>query len=205
MRPPRIIDAHHHLWDLDRIYYPWLTDEIVPDFLFGEYAKIRKNYLPEDMRAQMRGWNVEMTVHVEAERADGERLKETAWLSEMHERFRLPNAIIGHVWLADPDVEGMLRQHMQYPLFRGVRSKPRTGKTARQANLMGPATMSDPQWRSGSRRIHSNQGRDPVQRARLQKLSAPTIVSVPMARTEAARKSLIACARRSFIELRSTS
>ena len=149
MRPPRIIDAHHHLWDLDRIYYPWLTDEIVPDFLFGEYAKIRKNYLPEDMRAQMRGWNVEMTVHVEAERADGERLKETAWLSQMHERFRLPNAIVGHVWLADPNVEDLLRQHMQYPLFRGVRSKPRTGKTAREANLTGPATMSDPQWRRG--------------------------------------------------------
>ena len=103
MRPPRIIDAHHHLWDLDRIYYPWLTDEIVPDFLFGDYAKIRKNYLPEDMRRQMQGWNIEMTVHVEAERADSEQVQETAWLSEMHERFRLPNAIIGHVWLADPD------------------------------------------------------------------------------------------------------
>jgi len=149
MRPPRIIDAHHHLWDLDRIYYPWLTDEIVPDFLFGDYAKIRKNYLPEDMRRQMQGWNIEMTVHVEAERADSEQVQETAWLSEMHERFRLPNAIIGHVWLAAPDVEGMLRQHMQYPLFRGVRSKPRTGKTAREAHLTGPATMSDPQWRRG--------------------------------------------------------
>ena len=149
LRPPRIIDAHHHLWDLERVYYPWLTDEIEPDFLFGEYAKIRKNYLPEDMRRQMRGWNIEMTVHVEAERADGEQVKETAWLSEMHERFRLPNAIIGHVWLADPNVEELLRQHMQYPLFRGVRSKPRTGKTAREANLTGPATMSDPQWRSG--------------------------------------------------------
>jgi predicted TIM-barrel fold metal-dependent hydrolase len=149
MRPPRIIDAHHHLWDLDRIYYPWLTDEIVPDFLFGDYAKIRKAYLPDDMRAQMRGWNVEMTVHVEAERADSERLNETAWLSEMHERFRLPNAIIGHVWLADPNVEDVLRQHMQYPLFRGVRSKPRTGKTAREANLTGQATMSDPLWRRG--------------------------------------------------------
>ena len=55
MRPPRIIDAHHHLWDLDRVYYPWLTDQVVPDFLFGDYAKIRKNYLPEDMRRQMRG------------------------------------------------------------------------------------------------------------------------------------------------------
>ena len=21
-----IIDAHHHLWDLDRNYYPWLCD-----------------------------------------------------------------------------------------------------------------------------------------------------------------------------------
>ena len=53
MRPPRIIDAHHHLWDLNRVYYPWLTDEIVPDFLFGDYAKIRKNYLPDDMRRQV--------------------------------------------------------------------------------------------------------------------------------------------------------
>ena len=48
----------------------------------------------------MHGWNVEMTVHVEAERADGAQLQETVWLSEMHERFRLPNAIVGHVWLA---------------------------------------------------------------------------------------------------------
>ena len=149
MRPPRIIDAHHHLWDLERVYYPWLTDHIEPNFLFGEYAKIRKHYRPDDMRQQMAGWNIEMTVHVEAERADGEQLKETAWLSEMHERFRLPNAIIGHVWLADQNVEELLRQHMKYPLFRGVRSKPRTGKSAREAGLTGPATMSDPQWRKG--------------------------------------------------------
>ena len=149
MRPPRIIDAHHHLWDLDRVYYPWLTDEIEPNFLFGDYAKIRKNYRPDDMRQQMDGWNIEMTVHVEAERGDGEQLKETAWLAEMHEHFRLPNAIIGHVWLADPNVEELLAQHMQYPLFRGVRSKPRTAKSAKEAALAGPGTMSDPHWRRG--------------------------------------------------------
>jgi predicted TIM-barrel fold metal-dependent hydrolase len=149
MRPPRIIDAHHHLWDLERVDYPWLTHDIKADFLFGEYSKIRKNYLPDDMRRQMSGWNVEMTVHVEAERADGEQLKETVWLSEMHDRFRLPNAIIGHVWLADTDVEDQLHRHMQYPVFRGVRSKPRTAKSAREAHLTGPATMSDPQWLKG--------------------------------------------------------
>jgi len=151
MRPQRIIDAHHHLWDLDRIYYPWLTDRIEPDFLFGDYARIRQNYLPADMRAQMRGWNVEMTVHVEAERADGEQLKETAWLSEMHRQFGLPNAIVGHVWLGDPNVEHLLLRHMEYPLFRGVRSKPRTAKSAARSDLRGPVTMSDPQWRNGLR------------------------------------------------------
>src|SRR6187551_3644597 len=65
--PRRIIDAHHHLWDLDRIYYPWLTDEIVPDFLFGDYARIRRNYLPDDLRRDARNWNLRMSVHVEAE------------------------------------------------------------------------------------------------------------------------------------------
>jgi predicted TIM-barrel fold metal-dependent hydrolase len=23
----RIVDAHHHLWDIGRIYYPWLSDQ----------------------------------------------------------------------------------------------------------------------------------------------------------------------------------
>ena len=86
--PRRIIDAHHHLWDLDRIYYPWLTDEIVPDFLFGDYASIRRNYLPDDLKHDARRWNLRMSVHVEAERADSEQLAETRWLSEMHETLR---------------------------------------------------------------------------------------------------------------------
>ena len=147
--PRRIIDAHHHLWDLDRIYYPWLTDEIVPDFLFGDYASIRRNYLPDDLKHDARRWNLRMSVHVEAERADSEQLAETRWLSEMHEIYGLPNAIVGHVWLDDPDVESRLREHMRYPLFRGVRSKPRTARSASEAPLTGPRTMSDPKWLHG--------------------------------------------------------
>ena len=26
----RIIDAHHHLWDLKLNYYPWLSDRVGP-------------------------------------------------------------------------------------------------------------------------------------------------------------------------------
>ena len=30
-----IIDAHHHLFDLDEVYYPWLTDEPEKIFCWG--------------------------------------------------------------------------------------------------------------------------------------------------------------------------
>ena len=28
----RLIDAHHHLWNLDSHRYPWLQDEVDPGF-----------------------------------------------------------------------------------------------------------------------------------------------------------------------------
>ena len=43
-----IIDAHHHFWDLNKNYYPFLSDKIDPDFFLGNYESIRKNYLPVD-------------------------------------------------------------------------------------------------------------------------------------------------------------
>jgi len=101
------------------------------------------------LRHDARNWNLHMSVHVEAERADEEQLAETKWLSEMHERYGLPNAIVGHVWLDDPDVESLLREHMRYPLFRGVRSKPRTARSASEAPPQGPHTMSEPHWLRG--------------------------------------------------------
>ena len=122
MAPRRIVDTHQHFWDLGHLYYPWLTDKINPAYLQGDY--LGRNYFPEDYRRDTRNWNVEMTVHVEAECADGQQLRETEWVSAMHRRSGLANAIMGHVWLVRPDLEDELQRHRQYPLFRGVRSKP---------------------------------------------------------------------------------
>jgi predicted TIM-barrel fold metal-dependent hydrolase len=41
-----IIDAHHHLWDLQAVRYPWLVDPPVPAH-FGPYEKIRQDYRVE--------------------------------------------------------------------------------------------------------------------------------------------------------------
>ena len=42
----KIIDTHHHLWDLKKLSYPWLMNHV--DTFLGNYDKIRKNYLLND-------------------------------------------------------------------------------------------------------------------------------------------------------------
>ena len=37
-----IIDAHHHFWDLNKNYYPFLSDKIDHDFFLVNYGSIRK-------------------------------------------------------------------------------------------------------------------------------------------------------------------
>ena len=37
-----IIDAHHHLWDLNQNYYPFLSDKIDKDFFWETIVKSKK-------------------------------------------------------------------------------------------------------------------------------------------------------------------
>ena len=41
-----MIDAHHHLWDLEAVSYPWLMANGVKRF-FGDPTPIQRNYLIE--------------------------------------------------------------------------------------------------------------------------------------------------------------
>lgn len=55
------VDAHHHLWQVDR-GYTWLDDP--------ELAPIRRTFTPEDLRAALAGSDVDRTVLVEGGRCD---------------------------------------------------------------------------------------------------------------------------------------
>ena len=44
-----MIDAHHHLWDLSAVSYPWLEDKSKKRF-FGDPTPIQKNYLIQDFK-----------------------------------------------------------------------------------------------------------------------------------------------------------
>ncbi len=144
-----IVDAHQHFWDLERNYLPWLCDEPMIPFRYGDYSAIRRSYLPDDYRRDTAGHHVVRTVHVETEWDPRDPVGETRWLQELIATTGLPNAIIAQARLDQPDVAEILAAHVQYPRVRGIRHKPRAAPSPEQVEPGAPGSMSDPNWRRG--------------------------------------------------------
>ena len=61
-----IVDPHHHLWDLERFSYPWLSARPLPSSVAGDVAPIAKSYQLDDYLADSANQNVVKSVHVDA-------------------------------------------------------------------------------------------------------------------------------------------
>lgn len=143
----RIVDAHHHLWDLNAVRYPWLMARGVKRF-FGDPTPIQKNYLVEDLRADAAGFELLGSVHIQVGAADGDELLESRWLQETSERDGLPSAIIAYCDLAHPEVETRLEQQLQFSKLRGIRQI--VGRSAEEDARTGSGTLlDDERWHAG--------------------------------------------------------
>ncbi|MBH68871.1 MAG: amidohydrolase [Rhodospirillaceae bacterium] len=151
MAPKRleIIDSHHHFWDLDQNCYPWLQNDNEPNFFLGDYESLKRNYLPEHYKDDSNGFDIVATVHVEAEWDRNDQVGETAWLHELNQKFKIPNAIVGHVWLGAQNCEEILLKHKEYSLFKGIRSKPTTSANPVDEKPTGIGSMHDTNWLYG--------------------------------------------------------
>ena len=145
----KIVDAHHHLWDLAALRYPLLHDDKPYDFFLGDYAPLKRDYLPTDYRRDAANHNVVATVHVEAECDRDNQVGETAWLTDINAEHGMPNAIVAHAWFDRPNTEEVLAAHAAFPLVRGIRSKPITGASPRDMKPGAPGTMQDDTWLAG--------------------------------------------------------
>jgi predicted TIM-barrel fold metal-dependent hydrolase len=143
------IDAHQHFWDLDRNPYPWLQGDTVPNFRYGDYSALRRNYLPEDLARDTAGCAPLKTVHVEAEWARANPVDETVWLTQLAERAGRPTVIVGHAQLDRGDVGEVLAGHAAYAMVRGIRNKPVTAARREDARRGLPGSMDDERWRRG--------------------------------------------------------
>jgi predicted TIM-barrel fold metal-dependent hydrolase len=144
-----LVDSHHHIWDLDNNYYPWLSDVPEEHFFLGDYTPLKRNYMPEDYRRDAKDHNVLMTVHCEAEWDRSDQVGETRWVTEMNRRYGFPNAIVAHAWFNTPNSAEVLAAQASFPLVRGIRSKPVTSLSPGNMTPGAPGTMQDEAWLRG--------------------------------------------------------
>ncbi len=117
----QLIDAHHHLWDLQAVHYPWLEARGVRRF-FGDPTPIQKNYRVPDLRQDAAGHELLGSVHVQVGCAPGQELAETRWLQRQADKHRLPSAIVAAIDLTSADVDDQIAEHRAAaPLLRGAR------------------------------------------------------------------------------------
>jgi predicted TIM-barrel fold metal-dependent hydrolase len=133
---------------LIRAVAPGRGRETIP-FRYGDYAAIRRSYLPSDYRRDSKDFTIAGLVHVEAEHDPGDPLGETRWLERLAARTGLPSACVGQARLDRADVEDVLAAQAGSPLVRGIRHKPRAADDPRDARRGAPGSMDDNAWRRG--------------------------------------------------------
>ena len=144
-----IIDAHHHFWDLNQNYYPFLSDKIDENFFLGNYEFIRKNYLPIDYLNDSKEHNVIGTIHCEAEWDRNDQVGETRWLENLSKKNKFPNAIVAHAWFHKKNSEEVIAKQASFDMVKGIRSKPITKLSPNSDDLTGEGSMQDINWRNG--------------------------------------------------------
>ncbi len=144
-----IVDAHHHVWDLDRNHHPWLCDEPPIPFRYGDYSALRRNYLPADYLRDAGRFDVLASVYVEAEWDPTDPLGETRWIHEQAEQTGLPGAVVAQAWLDREDIAQVLAAQAGWPLVRSIRHKPRAASKPESARRAEPGSMDDTRWRDG--------------------------------------------------------
>ena len=145
----KIIDAHPHFWDPAVNYHPWLRDEPMIPFRYGDYSSIRGRFMPEEYDAATHGWDVTASVTMEGEWDPADPAGEALWMQELQDRTGRPAAHVAQAWLDRDDLRDILKIYDRLPIVRSVRHKPR----ANPAPGGAPGGMTDPAFRDGFRRI----------------------------------------------------
>ena len=103
------VDAHLHIWDLERSEYAWLTPALGP---------LHATFTPEQARAELHDAGVASAVLVQAE----DSVRDTELMLDAARRHPWIAGVVGWVQLDDPEVaDQQLERWQAAPRFCGVR------------------------------------------------------------------------------------
>ncbi len=103
-----VIDSHHHFWRYSDEEYGWIP----PD-----WSALRRDFLPEDLQAEIAAAGVDGVVSVQARQS----LIETEWLLEHAARHDFIRGVVGWLPLVDADIEAHLDRFAAHAKLRGLR------------------------------------------------------------------------------------
>jgi len=151
----QIVDAHHHLWNLNKIHYPWLTERGVMRF-FGDPTLIQHDYLAGDFLDDIGDLPVRSSVHIQVGAASSDSVAETRWLQSEAQRgpLGIPNAIVAFCDLADAKAGEILDAQAESGNLRGIRQI--VGRSpGEDANSGTGALLNNPIWIENLARLPS--------------------------------------------------
>ena len=146
------VDAHHHLWDLKKVHYPWLMEDAVR--FFGDPKPIARNYLLAEFSADARSQGFEASVHIQVGAEDG--FKEAEWV-DMVVRYSKTWPMVQVVFcdLTAPDVITQLDRFKELDSVVGVRQI--VGRAPEEDARTGTnALLNNPNFRYISEFTHQN-------------------------------------------------
>ena len=108
----KILDTHHHLWDLSLRSYGWIND--LPK---NESIKINKNFLIDDLDSIAKKNKVQSTICVQAHQSE----EEAIWLLEIAKDSDLIKGVVCWIDLKDPNLEFTLDKYQYHKKFSGIR------------------------------------------------------------------------------------
>lgn len=119
----KIVDSHHHLWDVRAHHYPLLAGP-AHDRGWGDWSPLRASYLVTDFLHDARHQELVKSVHVQANFDPRDPAGETAWLEQVAsqpESRGFPHGIVAFANFGDERVEELLEAHARFPRVRGIR------------------------------------------------------------------------------------
>ena len=114
-----MIDAHHHLWDLNAVHYPWLMAQGVERF-FGDPSSIQRDYLIDEFRAEASACGITGSVHIQVGAEDP--MAEAKWVQSVADATPdWPMAQVVFCDLTAQDLPAQLDEYQRLSTVKGVR------------------------------------------------------------------------------------
>ena len=147
-----LVDAHHHLLNLEAVDYPWIRRRSPPlEALLDNYYDIAHDYDVDDYLTEVGDERLVKSVACEFGSADP--VEEAAWVQRQADAHGFPHAFIAGIDLASPAVGEVLERYRELPVVRAVRQPMYWAEDPLRRLGARSDFLSDPDWWRGFERV----------------------------------------------------